>query len=118
MTETFTPDNLIAGDFPIITDTATVVSGEKVVRGTLMGKITSGGKLKTCFSGNSDGSENPYAVMLEDVDASGGDVAGANILLTGELNSAALTFGSVDTYLTHKNAMRNLSMFVKVPVAA
>lgn len=38
----FTPDQLIAGSHPIVTDTVTLASGQNLARGTLIGQQTSG----------------------------------------------------------------------------
>jgi hypothetical protein len=119
MSETFTPDKLIAGDFPIRTEAATVVSGAGALpRGRVLGKITTGGKLVSVESdGTDDGRRTPYAVLLEAVDATSADKV-ASVALTGEFNSGALSFGGTDTTTTHKAAMRDLSLFVVVPQAA
>jgi len=101
-------DNLLA-EGPYVTQAETVVSGQNVVRGTVMGVITSSGKLSICDSNNSDGTENPWSVMAEDVDASGGDAVGITYQ-TGAFNQEALTFGSIDTIETHRAAMRQLNM--------
>ena len=39
-TETFTPDSLIGGDFPLITRDYTLLTGQSVVRGAVLGKVT------------------------------------------------------------------------------
>lgn len=105
----FTHDNLIAGDFPLVTQDETVLSGESVVRGELMGKITASAKLKPCDSTASDGSEAPYAIMAEDVDASAADAAGITYH-SGQFNQDAVTFGGTDTAATHRAAMRALGL--------
>jgi hypothetical protein len=110
MSETYTHDKLIGGDFPLVTESATILDGQDVARGALMGKVTASGKLKICDSGNSDGSENPYAVMAEAAAPSGADGV-ATVYLTGQFNIVALTFGGTDTFATHRVAMRALSMF-------
>lgn len=102
-------DKLIAGDYPLITQEETIVSGQNVVRGTLMGKITASSKLSICDSGNTDGTENPYSIMSEDVDASAADKKGITYH-TGDFNERGITFGGTDTPDTHRTAMRALQM--------
>lgn len=69
-------DNLIVGGFPATTQRGLLLSGQDVVRGQALGKITSGGKLKTWGSGGSDdGHRTFYALAAEDCDATGGDKA-------------------------------------------
>ena len=110
-----THDNLLAGDFPLVTLPITVVSGENVSRGAVMGKITASGKYKLCTVDSSDGSEVAELVMSMDVDASAADAPGIGYL-TGDFNENALTFGSVDTYADHASEMRLRSLFVHNPV--
>lgn len=40
--ETYVPDQLIAGRFPLVTDTVMILSGQVLVRGSLLGAITVG----------------------------------------------------------------------------
>lgn len=105
----YTSDNLIAGDMSLVTQQETVVSGQNVVRGTVMGQITASGKISIVNSANSDGTENPYCVMAEDVDASLADDVGITYQ-TGQFNENALVFGGADTIATHRAAMRQLNM--------
>ncbi|MDR1288005.1 MAG: head decoration protein [Treponema sp.] len=115
---TFTPDNLLGGAFPRVTGTGTIVSGAgALVRGTVLGQITSGGKLKTVNSANTDGSQTPYAVLAEDADASSSDVQAA-VFLTGEFDENRLVFGGSDTVATHRKALRALSVFPKPALPA
>jgi hypothetical protein len=121
--ETFTSynnnlDNLIAGDFDIVTDEVTVVSGAGVLaRGTVLGKITASGKYKIVNSANVDGSQTPVCVLAQAVDATAADVV-TSVYLTGEYSSNALVFGGTDTATTHKAALRLLNIFIKSTVAA
>jgi len=77
-------DNLLVGGVEYVTERATLVSGQDVVRGEALGKITSGGKLTTWGSGGSDnGHRTFYAIAAEDVDATGGD-KGISVYLKGD----------------------------------
>lgn len=111
-------DKLIAGAQDIVTEPAVAVSGAGVLaRGTVLGKITASGKLKTVNSANSDGSQTPYAILAEGVDATSADTQIA-VFLAGEFNSAALIFGGTDTATTHKAALRDIGIFLKTTQAA
>lgn len=114
MSETYTPDNLIEGSFPVQSEAATMVSGAgAVVRGTVLGKITASGKLIAVNSaGTDDGRRTAYAVALEDVDATSDDIECA-IALSGSFNENSLVFGGSDTITTHRSTMRALSMYAK-----
>jgi len=110
--ETFAWKNILAGDFPLVSTQVTVLSGQNLVLGTVLGQITTGGKVVIVDSGNVDGSENPFAVLSEDVDASAADKVGA-AFITGEFDSSKMVFGGTDTVATHLVAARNLSIFFK-----
>lgn len=115
MSETFTPDALIAGDFPIVTKSVTIASGRSLVRGTILGKLTSGGKCVMQNTAASDGSATDYAVLAEDVDATSADVV-STAYLTGEFNVAALVCATLGA-AARESAMRALSMFQKTAVS-
>jgi len=117
MAETYTPDNLVAGDTQLVTDSVTIVSGQTIVRGAVLGKITADGKFVLSLTGSSDGSEVPYAIAAEDIDASGGDVTNAAIYIKGEFNANALTLGTGHTATTAKDGLRAVGIYVKETVA-
>lgn len=102
----FKHDNLFAGDFDVVTDSVTV--GEDLKRGTVIG-INGEGVAVAVDSSAQDGSQKPYAVLAEDIEAEGV----ATVYLTGEFNASALIFGGSDTAATHKEELRKLSIFVK-----
>lgn len=112
--ESLTRDNLVAGTFPQITETATIVSGAgALARGTVLGKITASGKLVTVDSaGTDDGRRAPYAVLAEAVDATSADKV-AGVYLSGEYNEDALVFGGTDTKDTHRAELRKLGIYLK-----
>lgn len=109
---TYQFDNLQTSEIEV-TEGATVVSGAGALkRGSVLGKITASGKLTLVNSaGTDDGRRKPYAVLLEDVDATSADKA-APVALAGQFNAAALIFGGSDTVATHKEAMRDVGLFV------
>ena len=107
----FTHDNLLAGDFPLTTMPVTVLSGESVPRGRVMGKVTASGKYRSCNDALSDGAEVAEAVMAEAVDASAADAPGI-VYLTGDFNSNSLSFGGDDVVADHYAEMRLRSMFI------
>lgn len=114
---TFVPDNLFAGDFPAATDTVTIAAGQKLVRGAVLGAITANSKHVLSLAAAEDGSEEPVAILAEDIDATGAD-AKAPVYLTGQVNSRALTLGTGHTVASVKKALRPLSIFVKETVGA
>jgi hypothetical protein len=54
-------------------ETVTLISGQNLKCGAVLGQITTGGKFTLHAAGASDGSQNAKAVLLFDTDASGGD---------------------------------------------
>lgn len=116
-TETYTPDRLHAGDFPIVTAAGTILSGNNLTRGTVLGKITASGKLIAVDSAAADGSQTPYAILAQDTDASGADTT-APLYLSGEFNEGELTFGGADTADTHRAALRDLGIHLKAAIGA
>jgi len=115
--ETYTPDNLLASDYPAVTDIITILLAHVLTRGALLGKITASGKYVLCDSAAIDGSQNPVAILAEDADATAADVQ-ALIYLSGAFNEGQVTFGGVDTADTHRVALRDLNIYLKKAVSA
>lgn len=111
--DTHVPDNRWAGDFPVVTDVFTILTNQDLAAMTLMGKVTASGKLLALDGDASDGSEDPFAIMIDALDTTGADKSGA-VYLTGEFNQDAIILvdGS-DEIATYKDALRALSIFVK-----
>lgn len=111
--DTFERDNLFAGGVqPVVTDAVTLVVGASYVRGAVLGIVTASGEAVTVDSAAVDGSQVPYAVLAEDVDATSA-AAPAAIYLTGEFNEGKLTFGGIDTADTHRTKLREIGIFLK-----
>jgi hypothetical protein len=112
--ESYTPKNLIAGDFPIADGDGTILAGQNLAAGTVVAKDSGNGdKLVAVDSAHGTASINdPYAVLPVAIDASGGDTV-APLYLAGEFNENALVFGGADTIADHKEALRGLSIFTK-----
>ena len=117
MSETLNYDNLLAGDYPAVTDIRTVVTGQTLTRGAVLGKITASGKYTLCDSTGADGSEAPVCILAEDCDASGGDLNAA-VFLSGAFNEGQLTFGGTVTADDHRDALRDLNIYLKKAVSA
>jgi hypothetical protein len=75
------------------------------------------GKLVICDSTNLNGSEKPYAVLLEDCNATSADKT-CLIGLTGEYNSTFMTFGGTDVLATHFEACEKKGIYIKTGVVA
>lgn len=113
---THTPDDLIAGDYPIVTDIVTILAGENLNRGTVLGKITASAKHVIVNSANVDGSQAPVVILAEDCDATAGDKQ-ALVYLSGAFNENACAFGGTNDADTHRAALRDLNIYLKKAVA-
>lgn len=118
--DAFTPDQLIAGDLKIVTDNITVISGQVLKRGTVLGKITASGKYTLALSASADGSQTPARVLVDDVDATAGDVQGGSFR-QAELNGNALILGAGITLSAAQAALETApgtNVFIKAPISA
>jgi hypothetical protein len=113
----FTPDNLHAGDYPIHGLKVTLVTGQNLTRGALLGVITASGKFTLSASAAADGSQTPNAILAEDVDASAGD-KDAMVYISGDFNQDALTYGAGHTAASVREGLRNLNIYLHAPVSA
>lgn len=112
---TFTPDDLLISG-PVTTESVVIPTGQTILRGTVMGKITSGGKLIKSLSGASDGSQTPYGIAVEAVTTTG-DVT-TLVYTSGVFNSNALDLGASHTLASIKAALRDKGIFFEAANAA
>lgn len=71
-------------------DNGTLASGQNLTAGTILGTITTGGKLTQHAPGASDGSQNASGVLLASVDATSADMAAAYVARDAEVNTNEL----------------------------
>jgi head decoration protein D len=91
-------------------DARTVVTGQTLVAGNVVGIITASGKLTLCDKASADGSQVAAAVMTKAVDASGGDVSDVDVLISGEVDGDQLTFGGASVLADHFDELRDVSI--------
>lgn len=118
--QVYVPDSLIAGDFPMVTDTVTIPAGFVLPRGALLGMVTLTGDYVLSASGATDGSQAPVAVLADYIDtsATGTNAASqAPVYLTGTFNINAMTLGAGFSYPSIKSVLRPLSIFFKQGVS-
>ena len=85
-TESYAYDNLFAGsNIRPVSEGGTLISGQNLTRGAVLGKITASGKYTLSLSASGDGSQTPTAILAKDTDATSGDVE-TTVYLTGEYN--------------------------------
>jgi hypothetical protein len=114
----YKPDQLIAGDLKNVTwAPITLISGQNLLRGAVLGQITASGKYTLSASAAVDGSQTPNAILADDCNASTGD-ANCGAYVMGEFNTNALTFGTGQTIANTTVAMRDAGIFYKPTVSA
>lgn len=110
---------LIAGDFPLVTrevDLTDISASGALTEGALLGKVTANGKYGLSLTGSADGSEVPRAILAIDADPSGGDVK-AMIFETGIFDETLVVYGAAHTADSVREGLRDLSIFLRKPVA-
>lgn len=113
------PDQLLAHNAEsILTYKETVLSGQGVVlRGTLLGKITSGGKVIKSLTAAVDGSQTPYGILAQDVDATSADKE-ALVYVSGTFNAHKVILGAAWTAATAARALpKNLYLELNPVIA-
>ena len=99
-------DKLIAGNAHLLNSRkVTLISGQNLARGAVLGKITTGGKYTLRLSASSDGSQTPDLLLAEDCTASGGD---KEVLAysRGDINVFVLTIGTAHTAASITEGLR------------
>lgn len=115
---TYTPDNLLAGGDPSAqAEEITLVSGESVVRGEVLGIITASGKAAASVAASTDGSENPRLIAAEDMDASLADKK-MHVYTRGRFNQDQLTIGAGHTAASIKQGLWDYQIYLVDPVTA
>lgn len=112
----YSPDNLVAGEFPVVTAKATVAAGQGVLkRGTVLGQLTANDELVLIDKTRVDGGQQVHGVLVHDVDTSLGAVESL-VYLTGVFNEgyiAELNGFGADTADDHRKAARALNLYFK-----
>jgi hypothetical protein len=111
--ETHNQDALLAGSNQLpVTRTVTLITGQNLLRGALLGRITASGKYNLSLSAAGDGSNTPVAILVEDTDASAADKL-CGIYEAGEFNELAMTFGAGHTADSVRAGLRDLNIHLK-----
>lgn len=106
-TETSSHDKLIAGNAHLlVARPITLLSGQNLARGAVLGKITASSKCVLSLAASNDGSEAPDLILAEACDASGGD-APAIAYERGDFNVNALTIGTGHTVASIREGLRD-----------
>jgi hypothetical protein len=104
--QTYTPDALIACDSgDLISRSITLVSGQNLARGAVIGKITASGKYMLSLSAAADGSQTPDLILAEAANATAGDVP-AIAYAAGQFLESHLTIGAGHTADSIREGLR------------
>jgi hypothetical protein len=113
----FVPDALLAGNTHLLVGRkVTIISGQNLVRGAVLGKITASSKYNLSASAASDGSQVPDLVLAEDCDASAGDKS-AMAYSRGDFNTVGLTLGAGHTVASITDGLRAKGIVLTAGVA-
>lgn len=106
----YVPDSLISGSFPLITHTITLVAGQSLKRGAVLGRQASG-KYTLSEAKAKDGSEQPSVILSNDVDSTEGEKQ-AVVYLSGQFNANAVSFGEGHSAESAFQPLRNLNIYL------
>lgn len=110
--EGFTPDGLIAQNAQLLlSEPATLLAGQNLKRGALLGRITASGKFVLSLAAAGDGSQVPVAVLVDDTDATAGDKP-TLIHTRGDFIAQALTLGAGHTVASVKAGLEDRGIFL------
>jgi hypothetical protein len=99
-------------------NTKTIVAGQGVLAaGSVLGIITTGGKLQLTDKALSTGCEVARYVLTKDVDTTA-DVVGAPVLKMGKVNAAKLIFGGTSAIADHITQLADNGIAAVIPDAS
>lgn len=104
--DAYSPDSLLAGNADLLVGRkVTLITGQNLLRGAVLGKITASGKYNLSLSAAVDGSETPDLILAEDTDATAADVE-AMAYSRGDFNENSLTIGTAHTADSIREGLR------------
>lgn len=102
----YAPDALLAGNAHLlVARKVTVLAGQVLSRGAVLGTITASGKTILSLAAAADGSQTPDLILAEDVDATDSDVT-ALAYERGDFNALAVTLGTGHTVASVREGLR------------
>jgi len=110
--DSLTRKQLLAGEGNYLAKVVTLLNGQNVVRGTVLGQITSGGKYKLSAVGAGDGSEPPAVIVVHDAFADGADAECLVYYADGVFNWEFMIVGASHTLDTVRAALLPHAMHV------
>lgn len=110
-------EQLIMPGAKLVYENYIIKGGQVLAAGSVLGQITSGGKLQLTASAAGDGSQTPMAVLMEplstyDTDGTTPLDMSFQVLVAGKLNAQALVLGAGHTIASVKTALRDRGIFL------
>ena len=110
----YTPGGLISINSDLLYhEPAILISGQNLVRGAVLGKITASGKYTLSASAAVDGSQAPAAILVDDTNASAGD-KGVLVYTRGDFLASGLTLGAGHTVSSVLAAFKDIGIFINI----
>lgn len=113
-TESFVDAPMVLGG-NVRTQIATLITGQNLAAGTVLGRITASGKLTKADQDGVNGSEVPVGILVHAIDATSADKA-CQYYYSGEFNSAKLTWDAGFTATLQKSAFDGSPIVIKTIV--
>ncbi|OTA14213.1 hypothetical protein Xvie_03900 [Xenorhabdus vietnamensis] len=113
----FVPDQLIAGQLQLVTDTVTIAKSGILKHGTVLGQITATREYVLSKKSATDGSQTPCAILVDDVNATENSVSGG-VYLMGEFNQHRIIRDESWSLPELTDALRKFSLFLRDSVTA
>ncbi|WP_237387325.1 head decoration protein [Xenorhabdus sp. Sc-CR9] len=107
----FVPDQLIAGQLQLVTDTVTVAKAGLFQRGAVLGQITASREYVLSKKDATDGSQVPCAILVDNVDTTDNSQS-AGVYLMGEFNQHHILYDESWTLPELTTELRKLSLFL------
>ena len=109
--ETYQPVEIIAGDYPLITEMVTIAAGQNLAIGSVLGKVTATGKYVLSTSAATDGSQVPSVILSADIDATAADQQEI-AYLSGKFLAKNLKFGAGHSAASVRAALRDVNIYI------
>lgn len=108
----FTPGGLIAANSDLLYhEQLTLLSGQNLPRGAVLGKISASSKYILSASAATDGSQVPAAILVDDINASAGDAAVLGYT-RGDFLASGLTLGAGHTVASVRAMFKDIGIFI------
>lgn len=111
-TTNYVPDALLIDGDNVHSKKITLILGQNLVRGAVLGKITASGKYTLSLSASADGSQTPDAILAEDTNATAADVPTIGYF-SAAVRETGLTLGAGHTLASIYEGLRVKGIFLQ-----